>query len=95
MTDLQIVEKFAPPTRKSVVVLMIAVAIPLAAIVFLLYKRFGELVGQASGAAGVIALVMVLLTTMRRYGDEYYHARRRWRGLFMCRTCGQLVRPSR
>jgi len=91
MTDAQIVKKFSPPRQKSAAGRVLAVAIPLSAIAFYLYRRFGDTVGQSAIAAAVVVTVIVLLTTLRRLGDEYYHRRRRWNSLFMCRRCGQLV----
>jgi len=91
MTDALIVEKFRPPERKSAAGLVLAVAVPLSAVCFYLYRRFGDLVGQSAIAAAAVVTVIVLLTTLRRRSDQYYERRRRWNSLFMCRRCGQLV----
>lgn len=91
MTDLQIVQKFTPPRRKSTLGLVIGVAIPLSAGAALVYRRFGDTIGQTAILVAIVTLVIVFLTSLRRLGDRYYHDRRRWRSLFMCRKCGQLV----
>src|SRR4051812_23610498 len=46
MTDLQIVERFAPPRRTSSVGVAATVGVVLAAVAFLVYRRFGETAGQ-------------------------------------------------
>lgn len=91
MTDRQIVEKFRPPQRRSALGRAIAVAVPLSAVAFYLYRRFGETAGQFSAAAALIATAIVLMTSLRRLSDEYYSRRRRWNSLHMCRQCGQVV----
>ncbi len=35
--------------------------------------------------------VVFLLTRARALSDGYYNARARWRKLFMCEKCGQLI----
>jgi len=91
MTDLQIVEKFRPPRRRSVLGRAIAVAVPLSAVAFYLNQRFGATVGQISAAVALIATVIVVMTSLRRFSDQYYSRRHRWNSLYMCRQCGQLV----
>lgn len=91
MTDMQIVRKFAPPGRSSALGVTIAVAIPLGAGAFYSYRRFGENLGQIAIAVAAVVTVIVFMTSLRRYSDQYYHRRRRWNSLFMCRKCGQLV----
>lgn len=91
MTDIQIVEKFRPPRRKTAASPTLAVAIPLGATTFYLYRRFGENVGQISAVVAGVVTVAVLMTSLRRLSDQYYHRRQRWNSLFMCRQCGQLV----
>ena len=91
LTDLQIVEKFKPPRRKSAGPRVVAVALPLGGGAFFVYKRFGDSLGQLAIVIASVVTVIVLLTSMRRLSDEYYHARKRWNGLYMCRKCGQLV----
>jgi hypothetical protein len=91
MTDAQIVEKFRPPRRRSAVGAAIVVAIPLSAIAFYMYRRVGENVGQIAIVVDLLVTAAVLMTRLRRYSDEYYERRRRWRSLFLCRKCGQLV----
>jgi hypothetical protein len=91
LTDLQIVKKFRPPRRKSAFGVVALVAIPLSAAAYYAYTHLGDTIGQASILAAIIIVVMVLLTSIRRLSDRYYSERRRWRSLFMCRKCGQLV----
>lgn len=91
LTDLQIVGKLRPPRRKSVVGIVVAVAVPLGAGAFYLYRRFGDTPGQFAILVACVVVVMVFLTSIRRLSDQYYRGRRRWRSLFMCRKCGQLV----
>lgn len=91
MTDEQIVRKFKPPRRKSAATLVVAVAIPLAAAAYYAYSRFGDTVGQTAIVGAIVIVVIVLMTSLRRASDQYYHARKRYRSLFMCRKCGQLV----
>lgn len=91
LTDRQIVGKLFPPRRKSVVGIVIAVAVPLGAAAAYLYSRFGDTPGQFAILVAIITVVIVFLTSVRRLSDQYYRGRRRWRSLFMCRKCGQLV----
>ena len=53
-------------------------------------KRY-RLAARISVPVLLLLLLVVALTSLRRLSDEYYHARRRWNSLFMCRECGQLV----
>lgn len=91
-TDSQIVARLAPPERRSARVIVAAVAVPLGAVSFYLYRRFGDTIGQASIVITLVVTAIVLLTTLRRLSDEYYARRQEWNTLFMCRRCGQLVR---
>lgn len=91
-TDSQIVARLAPPERRSARVIVAAVAVPLGAVSFYLYRRFGDTIGQASIVITLVVTAIVLLTTLRRLSDEYYARRHEWNTLFMCRRCGQLVR---
>ena len=91
MTDMQIVRKFAPPRRSSALGITIAVAIPLGTAAFYSYRRFGDNIGQIAIAVAAVVTVIVFMTSLRRFSDQYYHRRRRWNSLFMCRKCGQLV----
>jgi hypothetical protein len=93
MTDAQIVAKFRPPARKSVAGVVLGVAIPLAAVAYYVHHRFSDTIGQTAIVVAIVAVVIVLMTSLRRFSDQYYDARRRWRHLFMCRNCGQLVAP--
>src|SRR5437764_8142347 len=65
LTDAQILKKFEPPRRHSAVGMMLAVAVPLAAISFYLYRRFGDNLGQISVAVTLVVSAVVLLTKMR------------------------------
>lgn len=94
MTDLEIVERFPPPRRKSAAGIMIAAAIPIVALDYVVYRRFGDLPARASAAGSLVVMVMLFMTTLRRLSDQHYHRRRRWNSLFMCRRCGQLVASS-
>src|SRR5262249_30705874 len=89
--DGRIAARLKPPRRKSAVGRMLLVAIPLGAGAYYVYRRFGDSLGQLAIVVAIVATVIVLLTSLRRLSDEYYHSRRRWNSLFMCRECGQLV----
>ena len=78
LTDGQIIKKFAPPRQQSAVVVALAVAVPLVAIAFYVYRRFGEIPGQTSFVVAAVVTIMVLMTKARSLSDKYYHARRRW-----------------
>jgi hypothetical protein len=91
MTDAQIVREFAPPRHKSAPVTTLVVAVPLAAAAFYLYRRFGGTIGQTAVIIAGVVTIVTFLTRMRAYSDKYYHDRRRWNHLFMCRKCGQRV----
>jgi hypothetical protein len=93
MTNARMVEKFRPPQRKSPTLRVLMFAIPLSAGAYYVMKRFGETPGQFAFIGVAIVTVIVLLTTLRRNSDQYYAARKRWRHLYMCRKCGQLVAP--
>lgn len=91
LSDQQIVAKFRPPRQRSLLGMGVLVAVPLGAIAYYLYGRFGESTGQLAIMVAIIVTAVVLLTSARRFSDQYYHRRRRWNSLFMCRRCGQLV----
>lgn len=91
LTDAEILSRFSPPTRRSAAGRAIATAVPLGAIVFFVVRRYGSLVGELAGFGAAIIVIMVLMTGMRRFSDEYYTRRARWRKTYMCRECGQLV----
>jgi hypothetical protein len=90
-TDSQIVERLGPPERRSARTVVFAVAAPLGAVAFYLYRRFSAAIGQAGIAGALIITLIVFLTTLRRLSDDYYARRNRWNKAFMCRRCGQLV----
>jgi hypothetical protein len=87
----EIVRKFAPPRQRSALAVAIGVAIPLAAIAFYAYRRFGDTIGSTSAIIAAVATVTVLMTFARKFSDEYYYARRKWNRLHVCRKCGQVV----
>lgn len=91
MTDLQIVQKFAPPRRKSAVGVALAVGIPLAAASGYLLHEFGETPGEIGFLVTIVATAITLMTMMRSYSDQYYHQRKSWNAKYMCRQCGQVV----
>ena len=91
MTDIQIVEKFRPPRRKSAFGLTAVVAAVLGGGAFYTYRRYGDNLGQIAAVVAGVVTVVVLLTTIRRLSDQYYYRRKRWNSLFMCKRCGQLV----
>lgn len=90
-TDAQVVQRLGPPGRRSARGIVLAVAVPLAAIAFYVYRRFGESIGQAAIGVAIIVTVIVFLTSLRRLSDDYYARRNEWNKLYMCRRCGQLV----
>ncbi len=91
MTDAQIVRRLRPPRRKSAVRVALLVAIPLAAAGFYVFRRFGANIGEFAFAAAALVTLVVFMTRLRRYSDEYYDRRKRWRSLYVCTVCGQLV----
>lgn len=91
LTDAEILSRFSPPTRRSAAGRAIAAAIPLGVVVFFVLQRYGSLIGELAGFGAAIIVIMVLMTGMRRFSDEYYARRARWRKTYMCRDCGQLV----
>jgi hypothetical protein len=93
MTNAQMMRKFAPPQRKSPMLRVILTAIVFGVPAYFIHQRFGETAGQFAYMATAVAAVISLLTGLRRYSGEYYDARKRWRHLYMCRKCGQLVAP--
>lgn len=93
MTDAQIVARLAPPGRKSALRVALVVAIPLGAVAYYIFRRFGQNVGEPAFVVAFLVTLTVFMTWMRRYSDQYYDRRKRWRSLYMCRRCGQLVAP--
>jgi len=93
LTDDQILARFSPPERRSPTLRIAIAAILLSAIVYLIYRFFGNDVAQLAGAGAVVLMVGVGLTTMRKLSDDYYDRRSRWRKLYICQKCGQLVAP--
>lgn len=91
LTDEQIVREFGPPTRGSAVASTLIVAVPLTAIVFYVYRRFGDNLGQIAIVAAIVITFGVFMSRMRAYSDKYYHARTKWNRMYMCRNCGQRV----
>jgi hypothetical protein len=91
LTDGQIVGRLAPPRRRSAIPIAIAVAVPLSAGAYLVLRRFGSGIGEFAFVGAFLVTLVVFMTTLRRRSDEFYARRKRWRSLFMCRRCGQLV----
>jgi Zn ribbon nucleic-acid-binding protein len=91
VTNEQVVATFKPPKRGSALVATFLTAIPLGVASYFIYRRFGNAIGQLAIILTIIIVVMVLLTSLRRLSDRYYSDRKRWRSLFICRRCGQLV----
>jgi hypothetical protein len=91
MTDMQIVRRLRPPKRKSALRVGLLVAIPLSVTVFYVYRRFGDDAATFAGIAAFLVTLIVFMTRLRRYSDEYYARRKRWRALHVCSRCGQLV----
>jgi hypothetical protein len=93
LTDAEILARFAPPQRRSPSIRIGIAVIVFGAIVYLVYRQFGSDAAQLAGAGAVVIIVGVALTTMRKLSDDYYDRRSRWRKLYLCRKCGQLVAP--
>ena len=93
LTNGEIISRFAPPQRKSAVVIPLLVATPLAAISYYIFTRFGENAGIFAALGTGVITVGMLLTYLRKRSDEFYAARRVWRNLYLCKKCGQLVAP--
>ena len=91
MSDLQVVRRLRPPKRKSALRVGLLVLIPLSAGAFYVFRRVGPNIGEFAFVAAFLVALMVFMTRMRRYSDEYYDRRKRWRSLFVCSRCGQLV----
>jgi hypothetical protein len=93
MTNAQMIEKFKPPQPKSPALRVLITAILTGVPAYYVYKYFGETPAQFAGIAAGIITIIVLMTSLRRFSGDYYDARKRWRHLYMCRKCGQLVAP--
>jgi hypothetical protein len=93
VSDAEAIARFAPPQRRSPSVRIAIAAAVLVAIVYLVYRQFGDVAAQLAGAGAAVILVGVMLTTMRKFSDDFYDRRARWRKLYMCRKCGQLIAP--
>lgn len=91
MTDRQIVARLRPPRRKSALWPAVLVALPLATGAFFVYRRFGQGIGEFAFVADFLVTLTVFMTWLRRYSDQYYDRRKRWRSLHVCSRCGQLV----
>ncbi len=91
MTDEQIVRRLRPPRRKSALRFAVLAAIPLAGAGVYVLRRFGADAGEFTFVGGFIVALIVFMTRLRRYSDEYYARRKRWRSLHVCAKCGQLV----
>lgn len=93
LTDAQIVARFAPPQRRSATTRIAISAVVLGIAAFLVYRRFGEIPGELAAAGAVVVLAPIALTSIRKFSDDFYNRRRRWRQLYMCRKCAQLIAP--
>jgi hypothetical protein len=91
MTDQQIVRRLRPPRRRSAIRPAALVALPLSAGAFYVFRRFGQSTGEFAFVAAFLVTLTVFMTWLRRYSDEYYDRRKRWRSLHVCGRCGQLV----
>jgi hypothetical protein len=91
MTYRQILERFRPPQRTSVLGVVGVTTVILGAIAYIVMRRFGDTAGQLAAAGGVVILAGVTLTSLRRFSDQYYHRRRAYNRLYKCRRCGQLI----
>jgi hypothetical protein len=91
LTGGPIVARLAPPKRRSALPIATVVAVPLFAGAYYVLRRFGSGLGEFAFVAAFLVTLVVFMTTLRRRSDEYYDRRKRWRSLFMCRRCGQLV----
>src|SRR5262252_958674 len=91
MTDQQIVRRLRPPRRRTALRPAALVALPLSVGAFYVFRRFGPGVGQLAFVADFLVTLTVFMTYLRRYSDEYYERRKKWRSLHVCSRCGQLV----
>src|SRR5215216_3350717 len=66
LSDAQIVRKLAPPKRRSALVIPLLVAIPLGAVAFYIYRRYGDTAGQFSAIVAGVATIVVLMTMLRK-----------------------------
>jgi hypothetical protein len=90
-TDEEIIDRFAPPRRRSPVVPTIIFAALLGGGAYYVNQRYGSNAGFAAGLATAVLTVVFLLTRARALSDGYYTAKARWRKQFICRKCGQVV----
>ena len=93
VTDAQAIARFAPPQKRSPTLRIVSAAVIFGIVVYAVYHYFGASAAQFAGAGAVVLLVGVMLTTMRKLSDDFYDRRARWRKLYMCRKCGQLIAP--
>ncbi len=91
MTDDQIVRRLRPPRRKSALRIALLAALPFAAGGVYVLRRFGTDAGEFALVGGFIIVLIVFMARLRRYSDDYYDRRKRWRSLHVCAKCGQLV----
>jgi hypothetical protein len=90
-SDEEIIDRFAPPRRRSPVMPAIVVAALLAGAAYYVNRRYGGNAGFAAGLGAAVLSVVFLLTRARALSDGYYNKKARWRKQFMCRKCGQVV----
>src|SRR5215216_6252444 len=60
LSDARIVTMLAPPKRGSALIIPLLVAIPLGAVAFYLYRRYGETAGQFAAVGAGVATFVVL-----------------------------------
>lgn len=92
LTDGEVLKRFAPPKPTRVAPRVVLVALIFGGAAGYAYKRFGESVGMIAILVAIVAVVFTLLTRMRAASDDYYNGRARWRKLYICRQCRQVVK---
>jgi hypothetical protein len=91
MSDNEIVRKFAPPKRKSVVPTLAIAVVILGGVAYETYRRYGDNLGTIAILVAVVALATITLMTLRKNSDTYFYSRKRWNKLYRCRKCGQVI----
>jgi hypothetical protein len=91
LADEEIVRRLAPPRRRSPIAGALIVAALLGGGAFYVNQRFGKDAGFLAAIAAVVLTIVFLLTRARALSDGYYAERARYKKLFICRNCGQLV----
>lgn len=91
LTDEQIIRRLTPPRRRSPITPTLIVAALLGGGAFYVNQRFGKDAGFLAAIAAVVLTIVFLLTRARALSDGYYAERARYKKLFICRSCGQIV----